>query len=357
MTAHIYYPLIKTRDAELRAFQHLSEEVMEQILPIYELTKSRKSKKAPDGDIHRRMKQIGDIQNGKPFILDLSTDSRYVNPQIEQLMSPYGGFQDWQYFLNLYSKLNVIPVVHLYEDEGDNEDSTFTEVEKFVAAISQTKELLAVRLPYDLDSEDYQIYLEPIVENLNNGCKLIVLLDANFVRVEANTELSSVTDPFIVAASEVSGLENIEDIVILCTSFPSNVYKAGRDDAAGDFKIFEEDIYQAVSEDVWVKYGDYASINTEQIEMKGGTFVPRMDIALDDGDRFIYKRFRRHQGSYPKCAEKMLEDSRYTDLGTWADSEIQLASEGTPTGISPSYWISARMVYYINTRINLRLSD
>ncbi|WP_220771249.1 beta family protein, partial [Shewanella sp. MBTL60-007] len=98
-------------------------------------------------------------------------------------------------------------------------------------------------------------------------------------------------------------------------------------------------------------------INTEQIEMKGGTFVPRMDIALESGDRFIYKRYRRHQGSYPKCAVKMLEDPRYVDLDTWADSEIQLASEGKPTGISPSYWISARMVYYINTRINLRLSD
>ncbi|WP_220771237.1 beta family protein, partial [Shewanella sp. MBTL60-007] len=268
MTKHIYYPLIKTRDAELRAFQNLSDDVMEKILPIYELTKSRKSKKAPDGDIHRRMKQIGDIQDGRPFILDLSTDSRYINPQIEQLMSPYNGFKDWQYFLNLYSKLNVIPMVHIYEDEGEDDDSTFTEVENFVAAISQIKELLAVRMPYDLDSEDYQTYLEPIIDNLNNGCKLIVLLDANFVRVEASTELSSVTDPFIVAASEVSELENIEDIVMLCTSFPSNVYKAGGDDEAGDFKIFEEDIYQVVSEDIGIKYGDYASINTAQIEMK-----------------------------------------------------------------------------------------
>ncbi|EPK9976499.1 beta family protein, partial [Escherichia coli] len=50
-----YFPIMKTRDAELKAMSKLSSGVFDHILPIYELTKSRKAKIAPDGDIHRRM--------------------------------------------------------------------------------------------------------------------------------------------------------------------------------------------------------------------------------------------------------------------------------------------------------------
>lgn len=89
--------------------------------------------------------------------------------------------------------------------------------------------------------------------------------------------------------------------------------------------------------------------------MKGGSFVPRIDIASNN--MFIYKRYRRDDGSYPKCAIKMKEDERYLPIGTWADKEIELASQGKPTGISPSFWIAVRMNYYITSRVYLRASD
>lgn len=353
MSKYKYFPLIKTRDAELRSFKNLSKEVLEQILPIYELTKSRVTKKAPDGDIHRRMTQIKEIQDGRPFILDLSTDPRYTNPQIEQLVDPYNGFIDWQYFLNLYKDLNIIPMVHIYEDE-DNE-SAFEDVEKFVEEVSKYKDYLAVRVPYDLDQEDYHFYLSPIVNNLNNDCSLIVLLDANYVRHEAKSNVAKIISVFVSSARAVKKLDKVEDIVTICTSFPSNPAQEGGEDAEGEFRIYEEQIYQGVKEHIDVKYGDYASINTEQIEMKGGTFVPRIDISEADG--FIYKRYRRDDGSYPRCAKRMKADPRYKNISTWADNEIQLASDDKPTGISPSFWISVRIVYYINSRLKLRALD
>ncbi|EJL6695843.1 beta family protein, partial [Vibrio cholerae] len=93
MSEYKYFPIIKTRDAELKCFQNLDKIILDQILPIYELTKSRKTTKTPDGDINRRMGQIKDIQGGNPFILDLCTDDKYINPQIEQLIDEYQGFQ------------------------------------------------------------------------------------------------------------------------------------------------------------------------------------------------------------------------------------------------------------------------
>lgn len=145
---------------------------------------------------------------------------------------------------------------------------------------------------------------------------------------------------------------------MLCSSFPSNVAQTGGDDIAGEFSIYEEDIYLGISEKFPIKYGDYVSINTEQIEMKGGTFVPRIDIASLDGKTFIYKRYRRNNGGYVKAAEHTVRDAAsYKPLGVWADDEIEAAANDNPSGISPAFWISVRMNYYIKSRILLRESD
>ena len=76
-----YFPIMKTRDAELKAMSKLSSGVFDHILPIYELTKSRKAKIAPDGDIHRRMLTIKDIQGERPFIFQSPLQHTFTNPQ------------------------------------------------------------------------------------------------------------------------------------------------------------------------------------------------------------------------------------------------------------------------------------
>ncbi|MDR5886530.1 beta family protein [Vreelandella janggokensis] len=353
MNKFLYFPMIKTRDSELRCFANIKEGDFNDLLPIYELTKSRKTKKTPDGDIYRRMKQIGAIQNGRPFILDLCTDPKYINPQIEQLLSPHFGFKDWQYFVfDLHNELNIIPMIHIYEDQG----GVAEEVEAFVDAASQRTPFLAVRLPYDLGREDVARYLEPIISALKNGCKIYVVLDAGFVR---NDPVSDIVDEFLDSYEGLVDLKyGIEDVVIMSTSFPSTPAKEGGGDSKGQFDIFEENIYQGVVEEHNVKYGDYVSINTEQIEIKGGTFVPRIDVAAENGFSFSYKRYRRNRGGYVLCAKETIKDTgNYTPLGTWADEEIKLAANDSPSGISPAFWISVRMNYYIETRLRLRRSS
>ncbi|WP_299009717.1 hypothetical protein [uncultured Shewanella sp.] len=350
MSDFVYFPIIKTRDAELRCFKNIDSDDFSKILPIYELTKSRKTKVAPDGDIYRRMNQIATIQNGRPFILDLSTDSKYSNPQIEQLLSEHNGFKEWQYFLfDLHSELNIIPMIHLYEDNNGE----FFDVKEFVKIASSKKNFLAVRLPFDLSDKEVEYYLEPIITSLCVECKLYVLLDGGFIRDKNPVD---VVDTFLDACAGITKFNSkIEDVVMLCTSFPSNVAKEGGEDICGSFCISEEQIYQGISEEFPIKYGDYASINTEQIEMKGGTFVPRIDIASLDGNSFSYKRYRRNNGSYIKCASStILDEKSYKPLGVWADQEIKFAADGKPSGISPSFWISVRMSYYIKSRIKLR---
>jgi hypothetical protein len=356
MSDKVYLAAIKTRDSELRCFKNLKEEELDQLMPLYELTKSRKTKVAPDGDIHRRMKQIGEIQQGRPFILDLSTNEKYMNPQIDNLLNPSGGFLDWYYFVfENYKNLNIIPMIHIFEDD----DGVAPEVAQFVRKASEQTDLLAVRFPYDLEVEDYATYFEPISNALGEGTKVIVILDAEYIRDKAVADIASVSDQYIESCRAFAAYEDkIDDIFMLCTSFPSNVAQTGKSDAEGEFEYYEEQIFQRIREELPIKYGDYVSINTQQIEMKGGTFVPRMDVSLIDGSNlFIYKRFRRHAGSYPLCAKKMIGDNRYTSYELWSSAEIELAAQDKPSGISPSYWISVRMHYYIFTRLLLRARD
>ncbi|AMO58792.1 beta family protein [Endozoicomonas montiporae] len=150
----IYSPVVKTRDAELKGLEQLSSSVKDKILPVYELTKSRKSSRAPDGDIFKRMKKIAEIQQDRPFVLDLCTDEKYINPQIEQLLDESRGYSYWLGFLNIHKNLNIIPMVHLYDDED------FEEVESFVRSAVVDFQVLAVRLPFDLD--DIEHYVAPI---------------------------------------------------------------------------------------------------------------------------------------------------------------------------------------------------
>ncbi|HDL7646290.1 TPA: beta family protein [Yersinia enterocolitica] len=344
MSNYKYFPLIKTRDAELKALSKLDAEYFSDTLPIYELTKSRKAKIAPDGDIHRRMETIKEIQGGRPFILDLTSNEKYINPQIEQLLNESNGFSEWQYFVDFYNELNIIPMVHVYDDDD------FSQVEEFVRVMSLKKNYLAVRLPYDLDG--YRKYIAPIVYNLNENCKIYVILDGGQATSDNTNEIATSVSCACEELDEFN--RSVEDIIFISTSFPLNPRSYGEDDY-GDIPILEEAIYQDIYKSYPVKYGDYASINIEQVEIRGGVFVPRIDIALDN--YFMYKRYRRNEGSYALCARKIIADERYKSLNIWADTEIKLAAADLPSGISPSFWIAVRMNYFMTSRILLRRAD
>ncbi|MCL2917041.1 beta family protein [Shewanella litorisediminis] len=358
MKKYFYFPLVKTRDAEMRCMENIESNIFNDMLPIYELTKSRKTLKTPDGDIYKRMERIKSIQEDRPFILDLTTNDKYINSQIESLLDETSGFEAWYHFIRQHQDCNLIPMIHIHADEQFG----FREVERFVQKISAGDKYpaLAVRLPYDLGRGEYSEYISPIVNSLQGSTKLFVIIDCDYMRAEAERDLEGLSDMFISAANEINEFsEKIEDIVLMSTSFPSNVASTGKGDSSGEFVIYEERLYQKICESypenrsqLPLKYGDYASINTEQIEIKGGTFVPRIDIAIEDV--FFYKRYRRDAGGYIKCAKEVMLDFRFKTDSSWASNQIVKAASGKPDGISPAYWISVRMAHYMKTRVELR---
>jgi hypothetical protein len=328
--------MMKTRDAELRAYSKLSNETKDSIIPIFELTKSRKSTRAPDGDIHRKMSYLRDVVGNRPFVLDITQVEKYSNTQIENLLEENNGFYEWQFFLRTYDDLNIIPTIHVYDDDE------LEEVGRFVSWASQNYKKLALIVPSDV--ENISNLLTFISEHIQKGCTLLFFVDAGFVPEEKQTSAIKALSLVVEEASEVIEESNI---VIISTTFPQSVVSMGRDDS-GEFEIRELGIFNAIADYFPIQYGDYASINPLQYEMRGGTWVPRVDVSLSNN--YIYTRYRREHGGYIVAANKMLANKDYVSINCWGDDEIRLAASGNPGGKSPSYWISVRMNIHMSRR-------
>lgn len=328
-----YTPIIKSTDAELRGFSNLSNEIKRLMLPVLELTRSRKSKSSPDGNIHKRMQQISDIVGKLPFVLDLTSHEDLLNEQIEDLLDESGGFRNWVDFLSEYKEMNIIPAIHMYEDT--EQDLVHAEID----GLLKIHDKVALRV----EADDNQLikYLEKIRGGLDTDDQLFLIIDYGFVE-SSNFEI--VVENLMLRLSELPVGFTPWAISICGSSFPSSVVNptSGCHDDHGEIKLIEKLVYMRICKKFKnTVYGDFASVHPVRYDTRGGGWVPRVDFSL--ADSIIYKRYRRNVGGYEVAASEMVNDSRYEDLKCWGNDEIENASDGNPNGLSPSFWIAVRM--------------
>lgn len=340
-----YFPIIKTTDSEMTGYANLSSDVKKNILPIFELTRSRPVKAAPSGDIHKRMKQLSEYCEGNPFILDLTGHEELLNEQIQALGDDTNGFQEWRSFLGLYKNLNIIPMIHLYPDD----------VRTCIDFLEKSKasyDYFAFRVSNEVNPEELSEYLASIASVIDIGNKLILIVDVDYVK-EQNF-LSKAAEA--VELARVGVTHSVCKIVINSSSFPlSVVSRNGGEDDEGRFEMLEVEVYRqvrsSVDSGVSICYGDYAGIHPIKQTIKGGAWVPRVDFVKPF--MYVYKRYRRDDGGYIRAAKEMVEWNEYdADVECWGVDQIRLASEGKPFGKSPSFWIAVRLNIHITVMSN-----
>lgn len=344
-----YIPLLKTTDAELKAYAQLSEVCKQGITPVFELTKSRKTKLEADGNIDKRMSQIRELVEDRKFILDLTAHEDMVNYQIEELLDEDGGFSNWRDFLVKHNDLNIVPAVHLNPDEPN-------ETIRLLEWLEQNYAEFALRL--EPSDPDFKEYFEIINRAQFTSRKLTVILDAQYVTRDNLDEVRRDCESVIEHGKSISGLTRY---VVLSSSFPKSVVghtTECRDDKGRITKLeplLYEGVKTAVAADasVDVIYGDFASVHPVRNMQGGGGWVPRVDFPLDDA--FIYTRVRRNEGGYVEAARRMVNNPEYKRFDAWGCDEIESAARGTPGGLSPSYWIAARINMHITKEVT-RLS-
>lgn len=337
-----YVPCLKTTDAELRGYDTLGNEIKDNILPIFELTRSRRSSRNPEGDIHRKVEEIRESVGRREMILDLTTHDDLINDQILDLHDDANAFGAWREFV-ADTGLNVIPVVHVLEG-GD-----LINLQREAAALEETHGKVAFRM--DAFDDNSKSYVEAIAQAIDSTDNFILIIDLNFVGQRGALGAADLVTRRI---AEIDPRDKPGTISMLASSFPRAVATGDYGDdeygwfAAEEVLAHKFLLSRPITENVI--YGDYGSIHPRRYETRGGSWVPRIDFPMDEA--FMYHRYRRDDGGYVRCAEEMVEDKDYFSATTWADEQIAAAADGSPNGRSPSFWISARVNLHISRQFN-----
>jgi len=337
-----YLPLIKTTDAELKAVANLDPKVKSGILPIFELTRSRRTTLNSQATVDKRVEQIKEIIGKNPFILDLTTEDTLSNTEIASMLECTNGFSEWCKFIKRVvqtEKLSAIPVIHY-------NPFAITDVKKEINTLKSISPTLAFRV--NVDEEDLMTYLETIASVFDMS-NLVLILDAEFQKLNDASDTGDRSGQFTDALTQIKSRYSPKGIACIFSSFPSSVNGVYGGFDTGDFIISETVTHDKLLTGFKnILYGDYGSIHPKRYNAFG-KWIPRIDNTYGSS-RFYYYRQRREAGGYIEAAKKLIKDRRYQkikEFDTWGDEEIALAAEGTPTGRAPAHWIAVRVNNYI----------
>jgi len=354
----VYVPIIKTGDAEIRGVENLTEELKNNITPLFELTRSRRSRKVPEGDIFRRLNRLEEAYGRRRFIIDLTADPSLSNEQIERLHDSHRGYNSWLRFLvSLQERFReIIPVIQISDIGVDSEAEFYRRIQAQVRALNKYFDIIVYRFP--LEYQDFKGDIAAICDAISNN-KVMCIIDATFIAQNKSNIYSSRALDVINEIEEFS----LWNTALAATSFPRNPAGDGGE-TEDEFRLEECTFYQEVSDGLEFSpiYGDYATIHPTRSPQAGGQgWVPRIDVPTQD--TIFYFRSRRdsietsYRPAYIRIGERMCRDERYMRVrneieACWGIEQIELAAQGYPQGLSPSFWISVRM----NTHMTLRRS-
>ncbi len=335
---------LKTTDAELRGLRELSRVRLlnQRALPIFELTRSRTSKKSEYGEVEKRMAAIAEISGDRPFVLDLTAHEDLTNPQIQRMYDDADGFANWREFLARYKDLPIIPSIHTYSDEN-----FAVNLRSQVDALAGSYDFLAFRISSAVSPEPF---LEIISSVLGGFKRLLLIVDAEYIYED---NIAAEKQKLFLRLVEISRHPDIGRVVIISSSFPSSVTsRDGGEDAYGELVMYEKVLHRELSaaDPLPLCYGDYASIHPVRYPTRGGAWVPRVDLPIEG--RYIYTRYRRDDGGYVRAANAMVASDSYDPIDCWGVDQIESAASGVPNGKNPSFWISVRMNCHLSRIID-----
>jgi len=338
----IYIPIVRTRDAELKGLKNLESSVLDSVLPLVELTRSRRSKHNPDGAVEISLEKISSVMQSRPSIIDVTTLDGQSNTEIHNLLSYQEGFSNWVSFVKNNFTSADIPVAHftepfvrsIFEDELNGLDHKFPNI--------------CVRVPSGREGALEQIY-EVLAQRDRLG-STIFIVDAGFVEPPYADQATAAA---LRAASRVD-LSKVRACAVAASSFPSSVVATNYGgDSEGEFALSEVAIFEGMNERLpelpWI-YSDYATIHPIEFSGTVTNWVPRVDIPLDRS--LFYHRYRRGDGGYVMAAKLAMHDARYIPLPCWASDNVEQAARGIPQGKSPSHWIAVRMNFHISRQVH-----
>lgn len=342
-TSARYVCAVRTRRAELSGLGHVKNAARRGLLPVFELSKSRRSKSNPDGSVELSVADLLGAFPDAPFIADVTSLANLLNAQVEALLDPEDCFSKWRTFVRDKLPPYVVPVVHL--EEPFNEAAVRVQLDEFLHRNSYA----SVRIPSDFQVMD--ALTEALTAYSASTSQLALLADVGMVLPKGFSGAAA-------RVAEVAGYcADIDPglFASLASSFPSSVTQLGGDES-GQFDLQETRLSSLVAnefDDLSIAHGDYGCIHPLDMEGMAINWVPRIDVPLDT--TLFYHRYRRDVGGYIQAAQAVLRDARYAPIDCWAHDNIAEAAIGSPRGKAPAHWISVRLNLHIERQL-LRLA-
>lgn len=342
----LYFPSLKTNQSELRALANLGASAHEGLVPIFELTRSRKTSREPEGSAERRVEQLLDIYQRPNFIFDLTTEDDFISPDMELLFDESNGYQNWTTFVGRFIPSTAIPALQYIE--GGSRQNFVNQAERLLGAYPG----VALRVPIS-DPEAAQI-VDMLAGSVGLD-RVAVVGTLGFLSQEGILAPQQRCERFVqtVLSNRVPG-----KLLFAGSSFPKAVgLPPYGSDMNGTFSAYEFSLFNQLmsSHRNWnLAHSDYASVHPLRYPTRGGSWVPRVDIPL--ADEFAYERRRRNVGGYFAAAQEATRKYGTYLPDCWGSDQVRLASSGTVPGGNPSFWISVRINIWL-TRMQQRLSE
>lgn len=339
-----YVPVLKTTDSELRAVKFLSADVKNDIMPLFELTRSRKTKALPEGSVSRRMHQLLEIYGSGKFILDVTTEEDLLNSEIISFFDEHDGYRHWIEFLRDNASEETIPCA-LYSEDGSklnfcNQVQTLLNRHSKICIRGGVSDSNLVRQLYSwaLEVADHS--------NIIIGGSVYFVARGMLPHAELETR------QFITT---VIGNTPPDMVFVSSSSYPKYVVEAGYgNDSEGEFRAFERDLTLSVQNalpNLPIIHSDYASVHPIRYNTSARGWVPRVDGVGDS--LYAFRRYRDGDGGYARAAREVYSRLRSQMVDCWGTEQIRDAAvSGRLGGRSPSFWISVRVNQWITANVN-----
>lgn len=338
-----YFPIIRTRMAELQGLAYLDDEAKDKLAPIITLGKWRNSE-----DIDKSIEKIIDCLSDRPYILDLTDDVQHQNSAIKELKDPSGNFSKWVDFVEENEK--IIPVVQ------------FTIGAKNREIVRQAVELenIGRRPVFRIKdfSKDLGLTLSSLYA-LKSPERALVIFDASYIRdISTKGVKAGILENILKSLNII--VDELPEVprVLAGTSFPRSVtsFLEKGLETSGKIDILENVLFDEIGSDI-VLYGDHASIHSVVYDDMGGVFLPRIDVP-DDGFWHFERRPRTKKEGYEDASKALLEKFPYLkEDKSWGAQMIRNTAEKTEKTINaPVTAVAVRVNLHLNYQLKVQNS-
>ncbi|WP_050872386.1 beta family protein [Comamonas testosteroni] len=331
-----YFPTLRTRAAELRGLKELNEARKSQIIPLLTLGQWRGS-----GDLGKSAEKCVEAMDGRPFFMDLSSDSRKVEDHWNQLHSGNNAFENWRNFAKGFK--GAIPVVLIPSG------SRTREIVQQASAIEKEYGCIAFRIQ---DFSAQTPLVVSAISALSDPTKAIVFVDCQYIREAMAAYVTAAISTINRLREEFPALQ----ISVLSTSFPSSTLPfADESKQRGAIGIQEREFYSRIGGAPVAIYGDHGSIHAvvyDDVPMM--RWSPRIDYPDYNTWYFERRVGIGTEAGYIESAQGLVrnfgEGMRGTDI--WGEQMILDAADGKVYGKAPASWIAVRVNIHLARQID-----